>query len=116
MSRVVDAYFYDLQGAHQRLALEIRSTILETLPGVVESMKYKIPFYSCPRNICYLNSSKSELIVGFVRGKDLPDPEGVLTASDRQQIRHLKFKLDEPYDPQWLKFFLLEAAAISRAR
>ena len=64
----------------QRPTLEaLRELILTVAPEVTEEIKWGRPCYSNARGlVCYLHHTKSYATLGFYKGAELDDPEGLL--------------------------------------
>ncbi len=75
--------------------------LLERIPGVKVQLKWKIPTYGTSSLICYLNPKTNFLILGFMKGIHLDDPDGILVGQDLKLIRHLKIeKAEDLFRPE----------------
>jgi hypothetical protein len=108
-------FIEQLPAAQQRLAEQLRQLIWETLPQVTESFKWKVPFYEGHGLLCYLSPQTDCLVLGFIQGASLTDPAGLLSAQDRQQVRHFRVMPDAPLPREDLRSFLIEAWLINEA-
>ena len=64
--------------AQVEILRELRGLLLE-LRGVVEDYKWSRPCYSNSRGLfAYLHSTKNYVQLGFHRGSDLTDPDGLI--------------------------------------
>ncbi len=53
-----------------------------------EEWKYGTPFFVHRRWLCYLGMQQGALVLGFVQGVVMSDPEGLFSASGHRRIRH----------------------------
>ncbi len=75
-----------------REVLEVlRQLVLDTAPGLRESIKWGNPCYSYKGNICYLSAERSHVKLGFFTGGHLADPEGLLEGTGKK-MRHIKVR------------------------
>lgn len=88
MSAAVEAWFEALPDAWRPQAQHLRELLLEASPRMRETWKYGIPFYEHRRWLCYLNLQKKGLVLGFVQGAHMTDPDGLFAPTDHVQIRH----------------------------
>lgn len=93
-------FFERMEPWMQEQVWVIRELILSH-SGVLESMKYGVPFYTINGLLMYITSIKKKgLVLGFCQGAYLPDPAGLLRADEGQTlIRHWVFQKDK--EPDW---------------
>lgn len=84
----VQAWFDALPPQWQEPAQQLREWLLDAAPGMKEEWKYQLPFYSNGRWMCYLSLQKGRLVLGFIEGIHLPDPQRLFARTDHKQIRH----------------------------
>lgn len=116
-SPAVDNFLFDLP-EKERLTMEIlRDIIFETVKGVEESIKWRIPFYQYHGLLCYLNYEKKskQVCIGFIEGVLLKDEKGVLS-KDTQNIRKLYVPDIEKLKVRMLKSFLRQAIEINKKK
>lgn len=91
MFSATEAWFEALPEEWRERAQHIRGILLEASPQMREEWRYKsAPFYYHRRWMAYLALQKGDLILGFIQGRDLIDPEGLLERTDHKLIRHYK--------------------------
>src|SRR5262245_11802183 len=90
---------YDLKVGE--LALGLREIILKEAPAACETVfkSYALAiWYSftgrMSDSLCYIGVSSNHVNLGFLRGSELPDPNGVLEGSGKQ-MRHIKIRRPE---------------------
>ncbi len=85
----------------RQLLISAHRFLRESLPPFsVCSIKWKIPFYTLHRNLCYLNRHRDHITIGFVQGYRLsPRPKILLGESEKlKQIRYLEiFSIEDLY-------------------
>jgi len=77
----------------RQLLVAAHHFLQESLPPfAVFSIKWKIPFYSLHRNLCYLNRHQDHLTLGFVQGFKLSPRPNFLLGEDEnlKQVRYLE--------------------------
>jgi hypothetical protein len=114
MSTALDAWFESLPGGWQGRALRIRHLLLDTAPDMREESKYGIPFYSRKRWMCYLSIQQGALVLGFIQGAFLVDPEDLFADTEHKLIRHYRVPPPEaPMDEEALQRLIVEAAELN---
>jgi hypothetical protein len=88
MSAVLEAWFEALPEQWKDPAQRIRELLLEASPVMKEEWKYGTPFYSHRRWMCYLSLQRTGLVLGFVQGRNMLDPDGLFAPTDHAQIQH----------------------------
>lgn len=97
-----------------RATLEIlRSLIHSALPGAVESMKWGAPVFSNAGGevVIYLYGGKDHANLGFVRGVELEDPEGLLKGHGKSG-RHIKLYPNQDIPEAAMKALVKQCAAL----
>ncbi len=89
MNPHVDAFIDQLEEQHVASIAQCRSLLLSLHPAMEERFSYKCPFYYYLGPFCYIYVSRGELILGLVHGHLYSNEQGILTAHDRKQIRHV---------------------------
>ncbi len=84
----MDGWFESLPDEWRDVASVLRDMLIQASPQVKEEWKYKLPFYSHRRWMCYLSLQRNALILGFVQGVHLNDPDGLFASTGHKQIRH----------------------------
>ncbi len=88
----VEEFIFQYEG-NQREILRYFHNLLAGELGLVDRIRYKIPFYYNNSWICYLNPFKNGGIeLAFTRGNELSNIQGLLEARDRKQISGMVFK------------------------
>lgn len=88
MPSTVQAWFDELPLPWQEPAQQLREWLLDAAPGMKEEWKYQLPFYSNGRWMCYMALQKGRLVLGFIEGIHLPDPQGLFARTAHKQVRH----------------------------
>lgn len=90
MSAAVEAWFEALPEQWKPPAERIRELLLEASPVMREEWKYRTPFYSHRLWMCYLSLQRNGLVLGFVQGRHMPDPDGLFAPTEHTQIQHYR--------------------------
>lgn len=108
-----DNYFEEIPNPELReLALAVRHIIKQTLPGVEESIKWAVPFYMHSGNLCYIQVRRQKVELGFYRGVQLSNTNGLLQG-DGKLVKHIIFSLDDDIPVKQVQEILLEAARLN---
>lgn len=94
MSAAIEGWFEELPEEWQAPARRIRELLLQASPLMREEWKYRTPFYSHRLWMCYLSLQKNGLVLGFVQGRNMLDPDGLFAPTEHSQIQHF---LPSPY-------------------
>jgi hypothetical protein len=99
------------------IAFKLRDLVLDSVPDQVERVYpgwKNIGYGTSDKRtdqLCYIAPLKDSVNLGFNRGAELPDPEGLLTGSGKS-LRHVKIQKAEDVDANAHALrVLLEAAA-----
>jgi hypothetical protein len=76
----------------RQLLISAHHFLQETLPPfAVCSIKWKIPFYTLRKNLCYLNRHKDHITLGFPNGYKLSQNPKLLGENEKlKQVRYLE--------------------------
>lgn len=88
----VEAYLDQLNPEQLAIAQKLRHLILKAAPNIEEKFVYKVPFYYYHSRICYLNAFPKGLYIGFVRGQELSNSQGLLDSTDRKEVSLIRFQ------------------------
>lgn len=90
---------------------QLRDLIHETIPDVIEAIKWGRPVFSKMHNICYLDSNmdKGYVMLGFYNGAALPDPDGLLKGAG-ENLRHFKINSEKDLNTDAITNWLQHAA------
>jgi hypothetical protein len=99
----------------QALALRTREMVRGALPDATESVhpgqnniQYG-PTGKMADQFCYIAPFNSHVNLGFFRGTDLPDPNGLLEGTGKM-LRHVKIKTPEDINKPGLRDLVVAAA------
>lgn len=85
----VDEYIASHKGWQRDVMAKLRTLVTATCPEAVESIKWSQPVYEYEGFLCYMKAFSNHVNLGFWRGSELSDPEGLLTG-DGLKLRHVK--------------------------
>lgn len=101
-----------LEPPWNRLFLEMRTLIVETLPEFEESLKYGTPFYTHKGLLCYLSlKGKKEkyLDFGLCQGYKIHGFEEVLLAHGRNTVKSVRIESEKDIQRDLFQKILQEA-------
>ncbi|MFI5144652.1 MAG: DUF1801 domain-containing protein [Ignavibacteria bacterium] len=96
----------------RRMIQKIRSIILSSAPGIHESLKHKIPFYTHKGLLCYINPTNEKVIIGFSKGAEFANDDNLLVGSGKT-MRHLIYKSIKEIKTEKLQHLIYEALIIN---
>ena len=68
----------------------LRQLILDIAPAVEEKISYAIPFFYYHGPLCYLNPVPGAVDLGFVRGAELSNEQGILQRKGRKRVSSIR--------------------------
>ncbi|HYP42173.1 MAG TPA: DUF1801 domain-containing protein [Chloroflexia bacterium] len=98
----------------RELAMRTRELVRSTLPSGYEGVhpgRNSIIYGTSGKMvdwICYISPLKSRINLGFLRGGELPDPEGLLEGTGKL-LRHVKIRQVEDIEKPAIKALLVAA-------
>lgn len=112
--QAVLTYLEELPPAQRELGFTVHDYLQQLVFPLDAAIKWNIPFYTHYGNLCFLNPVKEKsVVIGFMRGSELTDEAGLLTAHDRKLIRHLPLSCADDLFRPGVAELLLEAAALN---
>ncbi|MCU0240509.1 MAG: DUF1801 domain-containing protein [Pyrinomonadaceae bacterium] len=85
----------------RQLLISAHHFLQETLPPFATcSIKWKIPFYTLRKNLCYLNRHKDHITLGFPNGYKLSQNPKLLGENENlKQVRYLEiYTVEDLYE------------------
>ncbi len=96
----IDSYQNDTL---KELMWHTHQLLLDNIPNVSYSIKYKVPFYQYKKAICYINPQQNYIILGFVKGRQLSNHHQKLVG-EQKMVRHYLIKEEKDiYDSSLLE-------------
>ena len=83
----VDAYIAKSPDFAKPLLEKVRAAFLKADKGIVETIKWGIPYYECNGLVGGMAAFKAHVTIAFHRGKELSDPEGLIRGGSMCGIR-----------------------------
>ena len=100
---------------HQTWLAALRQQIVATVPETEESFKWSRPCYAIGGTLfCYLAAAKNYVTIGFHRGAELPDPDGMLEGTGKG-MRHLKVRSESDASSKVVRELIHDAAALENS-
>ena len=97
----------------QEITNNLRELVFKSSPDIIEEVKWSKPSYAQNGLVCYLATAKKHVNLGFYRGSDLSDKEGVLQGTGKQ-MRHIQVKKVEDIKPDLFISMIQEAIEINK--
>lgn len=89
--------------AAQALFWVLRDEIFRAAPEAREDWKWSLPMYFVGRPCFYLQFTKERVVLSFMHGVHLSDPEGLFEWEDQKQVRHVRFSTEQDIPLQQLR-------------
>lgn len=110
----VDQFIDNLPEEIQELTLELRKIILDASQEIVEEYKWSMPNYSYKGLVCYLQTAKKHVKLGFHKGNELQEGVG----KDRLEgtgktMRYITLKNKEDLKPEVFTTLILAAMELN---
>src|ERR1700744_3349727 len=85
----IDAYIQGASDFAQAILEHLRKLIHKECPGVVETIKWSMPFFEYKGGmLCNISAFKAHCAFGFWNARLLKDPAGVLHVKDKNAMGH----------------------------
>ncbi|MFC2949854.1 DUF1801 domain-containing protein [Virgibacillus sediminis] len=112
MSKDVELFINDLPEDIQQMTAALRKIILSSSPKLKEEFKWSMPNYSFNGLVCYLQTAKQHVNLGFHKGSNLQEKAGNLSLQGSgKTMRHIRIEKMEDIQPE--AFTSLIKAAVS---
>jgi hypothetical protein len=113
MERIdLDHYLSSYNDEMATLARDLRNMILDIVPDMNESIKWKNLFYEKNGFIFAIVIHRNHVNLEFARGNELFDPHGILEGSGKK-IRHVKIHNKTEINSEKLKNLIIEAVKLT---
>ena len=107
----VDEFISATNSDHSAMLTELREIISQVVPNVEEHYKWSRPVYGCPKDFCYLASTKKHVTLGFYNPSHINDPNKLLEGTGKM-MRHIKLTRIEDIEKPLFTKMLRQAAEI----
>jgi len=109
-----DEWFASIDEPISAIAEELRSLILDALPGATECIKWGTPVYEQNGPICSLRKGKEFIALQFGSiGTSLKDPNGLLEGTGKK-MRHVKLRSKDDIKKRQFISWVKQAAAANQ--
>jgi hypothetical protein len=110
----VDQYIMDLPNEIQAIVIALRKLILHSSSNLKEEFKWSMPNYSYNGFVCYLQTAKKHVNLGFHKGNELQDKDVTqLLQGTGKTMRHIRIKKMEDIQPEIFTSLIQEAIALN---
>lgn len=110
----VDKFIQDLPNDIQSIAEALRRIILDASPALAEEYKWSMPNYSYKGLVCYLQTAKKHVNLGFQKGNELieKDINNLLQGSGKT-MRHIRIARMDDIQSNAFTSLIQEAIALN---
>ncbi|AXF56008.1 DUF1801 domain-containing protein [Salicibibacter kimchii] len=110
----VDQFIVDLPNDIQNITVALRKIILHSSPKLREEFKWSMPNYTYNGLVCYLQTSKNHVNLGFHKGNKLQDKDmNKLLQGTGKTMRHIRIKDTEDIQPKAFTSLIQEAVSLN---
>ncbi len=95
-----------------KIAMKLRSLILEMFPDMNEVIKWKNLVYENNGHVCAILIHKAHINLEFMRGTEIKDPENLLEGTGKK-MRHIKIKEESDIDSEYIKNLIEESIQLN---
>lgn len=100
----VDQFISELPDEIREITEALRKIIFDASPKLVEEYKWSMPNYSYNGLVCYLQTAKKHVNLGFNKGNELEDKDSdQLLQGSGKTMRHIRIKNMEDIQPEVFK-------------
>ncbi|ALX48302.1 DUF1801 domain-containing protein [Lentibacillus amyloliquefaciens] len=111
----VDQFISNLPKDIQNITVALRKIIFESSPELTEEFKWSMPNYSYNGLVCYLQTSKKHVNLGFHKGNELQEKDiNKLLQGTGKTMRHIRIKKTEEIHPEAFTSLIKEAMALNK--
>lgn len=109
---VIEVFIETIEGERRDLVSALRQLILDTVPRAGERIAWNMPVFSLQNtDFCFIKPHRDHICIGFSRGAELHDPEGLLTG-DAPQARLVEITDSSAIASKGLRELVRRAAAL----
>ncbi|SFE17223.1 hypothetical protein SAMN05216238_109103 [Lentibacillus persicus] len=107
-NKEVDQFIINSPENIQDIIRQLRKLIFETSPNITEEMKWGKPCYIENGLVCYLQTAKQHVNLGFYFGAHLKDKDNLLQGSGKK-MRHIRVNQLNDIQPEQFSALIREA-------
>lgn len=112
-AKTVDEYAKAMSVEHQAILAELRAIIKAAAPKATAAIKWAQPVYEENGPLLFIRNAKNHVTIGFWRGAQLDDPNGLLTG-DGEKMKHVKITSVEGINKKALTAYIKQALKLNR--
>ena len=112
LGKPVEPWIRGLEPESKAIVQPLHQLILSAGPRLKSSLKWGNPFYTGNAMVCFIMVASRHVNLGFVRGKELPDPKKVLTTGSSKTMRMVRLTSPRDLRPTAIKALVKAAVAL----
>ncbi|MGO4889943.1 DUF1801 domain-containing protein [Anaerobacillus sp. MEB173] len=110
----VNQFILELPEDIQNITATLRNIILNSSPELKEEFKWSMPNYSYNGLVCYIQTAKKHVNLGFHRGNVLQDKDvNKLLQGTGKALRYIRLKKMEEVQPEAFTTLIQEAMRLN---
>ncbi|HWO76415.1 MAG TPA: DUF1801 domain-containing protein [Bacillus sp. (in: firmicutes)] len=110
----VNQFILDLPKNIQTITVALREIILNSSPELKEEFKWSMPNYSYNGLVCYIQTAKKHVNLGFFKGNVLQEKDvHKLLQGTAKAMRHIKIKKMEEIKPEAFTSLIQQAVRLN---
>ncbi len=107
----VEEFIYNQDGETREVLLYLDELLMGY--GLIQKIRYKVPFYYQKSWVCYLNPlKKTGVELAFIRGNELSNTQGLLEFNKRKQVAGISIVSLQDIQEQPLREIITEALTL----
>lgn len=121
--KTVDDFLEYLPDLEREIVEALRELIFSCLPDIEERLAYNVPFYYARKRLFFIWPSsipwggiKTGVHLGFTRGRELTDPDGILHASKGKTMAGIRFHSTNDIPIDGIRTLIFEAAYLDNPK
>lgn len=111
----VDGYIGQYKGWQREALMRLREIIVAAGPDLAEDIKWAQPVYEFQGPVCYIKAFSDHINVGFWRGTELRDADGLLVG-DSMKMRHITIRNVNEIKRDVLESLVKQAVKLNREK
>ena len=114
-TEIVDAFIIGLPNDIQEITIALMQIILNFSLELIEEFKWSMPNYSYNGLVCYLQTSKKHVNLGFHKGNELQSKDtNKLLQGTGKTMRHIRIKKLDEIQSEIFSSLIKEAVALNQ--
>jgi hypothetical protein len=111
----IDDYINGFDGWREATLLRLRAIVAEAAPEASGSIKWAQPVWTFNGPMAYMRAFTNSVNIGFWRGGELEDPDGLLLG-EGERMKHLSFREGDAIPEEAIHDFVRQALELNASK